>query len=310
MRLRVRDQRAAFALSDETGITERWGGKWGGGGGCWKERLLEMKNVHPEPEAHEPRSVSGEQPVVHLPPRTQESAIAVTSHPHFVIDYTEPKHFRMDEDGRLLLTEQSNAFIEVIKLPDGGVCARLRADPEHLVGDGETVEEALANLGKLCARLYAYLRRHEDAPETTPPQKQPAPSAPSWSYRRKTADEIKTLAAGMLDGTIHFAHGQEAIERDWPVMVKALRDHGINESMNRAGVVAFFEEVAKASLLKDGRRVFLTCDTLDMLDYARFLRAIEASRPASDSRLSTWAKIGAKVAEPIVRTPTAVLRQK
>ena len=280
-----------------------------------------MKEFYPVPPdvapdaAQKPAPALEFPPVVHLPPGWTAKPPGAATSP-FAIDYTELKHFRMDANGRLLLTEQANAFIEVTKLPDedgGGVCARLRADPEHLVGDGETVEEALANLGKLCARLYADLRRRGDAPEPTQPQKQTAPAAPSWSYRRKTADEIETLAAGMLDGTIHFAHGQEAIERDWPVMVKTLRDYGINESMNRAGVVAFFEEVSKASRLKDGRRVFLTCDTLDtldMLDYARFMHVLETGTPASDSRLSTWAKIGAKVAELIVRTPTAVLRQK
>jgi len=237
----------------------------------------------------------------------------------------EPVAYRVDLYGRLVLADGANDFVEILSLPDedgGGYAARLKADPENLCADGETVEGALAQLGARCAFFCREQRRwrqeamrlarltsRQAPPPGDPPQApvQPQPQQVQWSYHRKSNDEVKKLARGVLDGTLHLSHGIEAIERDWPALVQGLRAQGINEVMHRAGVVAFFEEEAKASVLPGGARTFLTADTLDEMDYARLTICMDDMRRKPATSHSSWAGIWAKVAELALRVPARFL---
>jgi hypothetical protein len=290
--------------------------------------VLDPAAERPDEQDEEQRIGPAPEPVVHLPPALRE--VKGAARRLVVVDLDdneylevfdgdgvacdEPQLFRLNMNGRLMLTEQSNAFIEIIELPDGdgeGFCARLKADPEHLVGDGATVVEALEHLGARCAQLYsenAELKKQLAAQPVPQPTAQAQPLA--WSYRRKSKDELDKLALDVATGTVHLSHGQADIERDWPALVSALRASGINEIMNQAKVVAFFEESAKAAVSPDGTKVFLSGDTLDAFDYARLQLCIDDARPKGPTTPAGWARIGAKIAELLVRTPAAMFRPR
>jgi hypothetical protein len=238
--------------------------------------------------------------------------------------------FRVDQNGRLMLTEQANAFIEIRRLADddgGGFCALLKADAENLCADGETVEEALQYLGERCEHFFEETQRlHRENTALTEENARLRAGAPDvkllrqmnkqqaqqpqqevWRYRRKSNDEIKKIARGVVAGTVHVGHGVEAMERDWPALVAELRGGAISEAMAHGNVVAFFEDTAKAQVAPGGARVFMTADTLDEFDYARVKVTSDGLAARGESPISAWAKIAAKVAALLARVPAAAL---
>lgn len=236
----------------------------------------------PEPES----AVDGPtELLLGVPPELQGQNVDV------VYQNGEATYYRCDEHGRLILADATNDFLDIVSLPNedgGGYAARLKADPQHLCADGETVEIALKNLGGLCARLSQIVR--DKAPAQ--PQAAPAPAAPpvKWQYRRKSTEELKAVAQGIVAGTIHMGYGVEEIERGWPTLVGALRQQGINEQMHTAGIVAFYSKALTLKEVSPGRKEFLDCEQLDNFDYSRLQLALNDLRgkPASDPGRASW----------------------